>query len=396
MTYRMLAAATNHPDPVNPYFGLFNARSIQALTCRDVTVDVVSPRPFAPPLGPYSEYREIPPVSDGNGYSVHHPRFFYGVPKRLLYGLSGSSYAKRVPRYVEETFETPDVVHAYHIYLDGYGMMGYARDRDLPLFAVAHGAALNGFEEFGRGVRSRIRKTVEACDELLCVSETLARRAEEVAPGVTTRVVPIGADPGVFPVDQRDRIRRELGIPSDVPVVFFCGQYTERKGLNEVIDVLPGFEDSEVHFVFAGQDGELRRPLRNAILETGISDQVEIHYDVTDEALRRFFAIADLLMLPSYSEGRPTVIYEAMASETAVLASEVDGIPEQVSDGVTGRLIPPRDASALRDALREMCSDRARLREMGVAGYRRLVDEGWTWEAHAERVEGIHREYAER
>ena len=82
-----------------------------------------------------------------------------------------------------------------------------------------------------------------------------------------------------------------------------------------------------------------------------------------------------------------------MASRTAVLASNVGGIPEQVTDGETGRLIPPKDVDALRSELQELCADRIRLEEMGKAGYRKLLEEGWTWKGHAERVERIHREY---
>lgn len=393
MTYRMLAAATNHPDFLNPYVGLFNARSIGALVNRDVNVDVVSPRPFAPPRGPYSDYRKIPAISRHGTYAVHHPRFFYGVPKRVFYGVAGTSYAKRVPQYIERTFTEPDIIHAYHIYLDGYGMIPYCRTHDLPLFVVAHGAALNEFNGFARGVRSKIRETLETCDEVLCVSEALACRATELVPGVDTRVVPIGAEPDVFPVDQNDRIRRELGIPFDASVVLFCGQYIERKGVNEIMEVLSDFEDSNAYFLFVGQDGDLRVPLQRAILDAGLTDQAQVQHDVTDVALHRFFAVADLLLLPSYSEGRPTVIYEAMASETAVLASNVGGIPEQVTNEETGRLIPPKDVNTLRNELRELCADKTRLQEMGEAGYRTLLEKGWTWKAHAERVERIHREY---
>ncbi len=386
MSYRVLAAATNHPDPVNPYYGLFNARSIAALTDRDVEVDVVTPRPFAPPIGPYSEFSEIGTTSQHDGYEVHHPRFFYGLPKRLFYGLSGRSYAKRVPRYVEQSFEVPDVVHAYHLYPDGYGMLSYSREYDIPLFAVAHGAAINDFDEFARDVQAKIRETLEACEKVLCVSEALAKRAREIAPGVDVTVLPIGADPDAFPTEREPEIRSRFGIDPETPVVLFCGQYVERKGVADIIDILPALRSTEAYYLFVGQDGPLREPLEEAVEKAGMSEQVSISYDVPDQMIQDSFVLADLLLLPSYREGRPTVIYEAMATKTAVLASNVGGIQEQVTDGKTGILLQPRNPERLQEELRDLTAKQGQLRKMGSEGYQKLIDNGWTWDAHAEKV----------
>lgn len=390
MSYQVLAAATNHPDPVNPYYGLFNARSIAALTERGVNIDVVTPRPFAPPIGPYSEFNDIGITSQHDGYEVHHPRFFYGLPKRLFYGISGRSYAKRVPKYVEQTFETPNLVHAYHVYPDGYGMLHYCREHDLPLFVVAHGAALNEFDQFPGNVQSKIRETVEKSDTVLCVSQALANRVQDIGSNVHTTVLPIGADPSEFPTKQEQQLRAEMDIPEGRPVVFFCGQYVERKGVRDIIDVLPKLSDVDAHFLFVGQDGPLREPLMTALTEAGLTERSTIMYNVPDRMIQRCFTVADLLLLPSYNEGRPTVIYEAMASETAVLATGVGGIPEQVDQGKTGILIGEGNPDALKRELLDLVSDPTTLKSMGENGYQRLIEQGWTWEDHAKNLMEIH------
>ncbi len=385
MSYRVLAAATNHPDPVNPYYGLFNARSIAALNDRNVEVDVVTPRPFAPPFGPYSEFREIGKTSQHDGYEAHHPRFFYGLPKRLFYGLAGRSYARRVPEYVEDTFETPDVVHAYHLYPDGYGMLPYCRNHDIPLFAIGHGAAINDFEEFGWGVQSKIRETLEECDKVFCVSEALLERARALVPDVNASVLPIGADPDSFPTE-RAEIRSRFGIDRKRPVVLFCGQYVERKGVADIINILPDLKSTDARFLFVGQDGPLREPLEETVNANGMNEQVNISYDVPNRTIKQYFAIADLLLLPSYSEGRPTVIYEAMATNTAVLATNVGGIPEQVTEGETGILIEPGNHEKMSFIITEAINNINEIEQMGRAGYEKLITKGWTWEDHASRL----------
>jgi len=389
LTYSALAGAINHPDAINPYRGLFNYRSLRALADAGVSLDVVSPRPFAPPAGPYSAYRSLPTAADWGSHAVHHPRFWYLLPKRLLYAVSGSSYAKRVPPYVESTFDVPDVVHACHIYPDGYGLRPYAADHDLPLFVVSHGKLLNSLGGLPPGVEGKVRETLDAAAGVLCVSDALAETARGLTDPAKVDTVPIGADPDNYPVDQRDRLRRELDIDPDATVVLFVGQFIDRKGIPEIVDMLPDLDLPNAEFVFVGHGGDLEPDLRRAVAASGYSGR-HIYTGVTSLALRRWFAVADLLLLPSHAEGRPTVIYEAMASETAVLATDVGGVPEQVADGDTGRIVPAGDVDALRDALASLARRPDAVRRMGEAGHRRLLAHDWTWDDHAARVRDRH------
>lgn len=388
--YTALATAVNHPDAVNPYYGIFNYRILRSLSRAGTELDVVSPRPFSPPVGPYSGYASLPDVEDWGPYTVHHPRFWYLLPKRLFYSFSGESYATRVPTYVEQTFRAPDVVHACHIYPDGYGMLPYVRKHDVPLFVVSHGTLLNTLREQPRGVEMKIRRTLDEAAGVLCVSETLTAKARRLTDPSKVETVPIGADPEVFPIERESRIRRELDIPSEATVVLFVGAFTESKGVAEICDALRQLDTDDTVFAFVGRDGDLEGCLRRAVVESGFSDRY-VYAGLAPLALRRWYAVADLLILPSHSEGRPTVIYEAMASETAVLASDVDGIPEQVVDGETGVLIPPGDDEALTESLQRLTNDRKLLTRMGKMGYERLLDQRWTWGDHAGRIQELHR-----
>lgn len=387
--YSAVATATIHPDVNNPYQGIFNHRILKSLVEGGTSLDVVSPRPYAPPVGPYSSFSQLPEIEEWGAYDVHHPRFWYLIPKRFFYCISGKSYARRIPKYVDRTFEVPDVVHACHIFPDGYGMLPYVREHDLPLFVVAHGTLLNTFENQPPGVSGKIRTTLDEATGVLCVSDALAEKASRLTDPSKVATVPIGADPDRFPVDQRQRLRRELGVPDDATVVLFVGDLIESKGVAEIIDILPALDLENTVFVFVGPEGGLRGKLLRALARTKFPDRY-VYNGLPPIALRRWYAIADLLLLPSHSEGRPTVIYEAMASETAVLASDVGGIPEQVADGETGVLIPPGDVAALRSSLESLAQNRDRLKRLGEAGLERLYDNDWTWADHATRVQEIH------
>jgi glycosyltransferase involved in cell wall biosynthesis len=387
--YRLLASAVNHPDSVNPYIGLFNHRTLRALEAIELDLDVISPRPFAPPVGPYSAYSSIPEREQWGPYEVAHPRFLYPLPKRLFYALAGDSFARRVPSYVERTISEPDVVHACHIYLDGYGMLPYCRRHDVPLFVVAHGAFLNGYDELPVGVRSRIDETLAAAAGIMCVSGALAEKAQRHVSGSKVETIPIGADPTRFPVDRRTELRHELDVDPEATVLLFVGEFCERKGVPELLEILPDLDLPNTDFVFIGYGGDLKRELTRTVARSDFSNK-HVYTGVTSLALRSWLAVADALVLPSRAEGRPTVIYEAMASETAVVATDVGGIPEQVADGRTGILLPPRNPEALAAALRNLIGNRDRMRDMGRAGRRRLETNNWTWADHAERIKTLH------
>jgi hypothetical protein len=159
-------------------------------------------------------------------------------------------------------------------------------------------------------------------------------------------------------------------------------------------EILPTLDLPNTEFVFVGHGGDEEWTLRRALSSSPFTAR-HVYTGITSLALRRWLAVADVLVLPSHAEGRPTVIYEAMAAETAVLSTTVGGVPEQVADGETGVLIPPGDTDRLRDELTSLSADRERLREMGRRGRERLVEQGWTWDDHAKRVHRLHREALE-
>lgn len=387
--YHVLASAVNHPSAAFPYRGLFNYRSLRSLADAGVDLDVVSPRPKAPPIGPHSEYARLPIREQWGPYEIHRPEFFYLLPKRLFYGLSGRSFASRLTVYADDTFEVPDVAHAGHIYLDGYGLLPYVRKHDIPLFVVGHGSILNTFTSQPRSVRRKVEETLEEATGVLCVSDALATKAGTLTDPAKVSTVPLGADPSNFPVERKAAIREELGLADDSAVVLFVGRFSAAKGVPEILDVVPAFPTPEVEFVFVGHSGDLRPAIRETLRQSGRPERV--YWKLSPVTVRRLFAVADVLVLPSRSEGRPTVVYEAMASETAVLASTVGGIPEQVVDGETGLLVPPEDSDALREALQSMVADRSRLAAMGKRGHARLLEQGWTWSEHARRIREHHR-----
>jgi glycosyltransferase involved in cell wall biosynthesis len=169
-------------------------------------------------------------------------------------------------------------------------------------------------------------------------------------------------------------LREELSIPADAPLVAEVGRLCDVKGQRELIDaiaLLPG-----TRAVLVGADLELggayERALRDHADELGVTDRVVFAGYRGDAA--RVVAAADVVALPSWTEGLPLVVLEAMALGRPVVATAVGGTPELVADGETGLLVPPRDVAALTAALKRVLDDEGLRNRLGEAGKRRVAE----------------------
>jgi glycosyltransferase involved in cell wall biosynthesis len=390
-SYRVLGCAAEHPNHIFPVRTPFNHRSFDALNATGVDLDVVSPTPFAPPVGPYSEYRHVPRTEQWGSYQAHYPRFLYMLPKRYFYHVSGNSAQKRVDRYVERTFETPhDVVQACGFYLDGYASLSYCRRHDIPLVALSHAGDLRNFDTFSETVQEHIRETIDYCSAVLTVSDELSDIARQFAPASKVTTLPIGEDPENYPRHNRESIRQELGLDPETKLLLFVGRFEKEKGVKDLVAALDALDREDVAIAAVGHGGALRWWFLDELGK--LRHPAHAYWQLDPIAVRRLHVVADLLVHPSHFEARPTVIYEAMAAGTPVLASNVGGIPEMVVDGETGVLVPAHDPTTLSRTLDTLLDDPERLRVMGEAGLARLRDKQWTWTRHAERLTEIHRE----
>jgi glycosyltransferase involved in cell wall biosynthesis len=188
-------------------------------------------------------------------------------------------------------------------------------------------------------------------------------------------------------------LRAELGIPPSAPLVGEVARLCDVKGQRELIQALARLP--EVRAVLLGKDlehdGAFQTSLEREAERLGVRERVVFAGHRDDAA--SLIGELDLLILPSWTEGLPGVVLEAMARGRAVVATPVGGTPEVVSDGKTGLLVPPRDPEALADAVGRLLADPELRRRMGEAG-RRRVAERFTAESMTRRMLEIYDEVA--
>ncbi len=243
----------------------------------------------------------------------------------------------------------PDVVLAYWLYPDACGARHVARKLGLPFVAGARGSDIRVRDAVSRHLTRRV---VRAADALLTVSEDLGRLAmhDYGAQPDRVHVVPNGCDASIFHPRDRAAARAALEVPDDAQLIVYVGRLVPEKGLRELLEATRALapEIPRLRIALVGE-GPMRAELASLAAQCG-SEVVFAGAQPPDE-VARWMAAANLVTLPSYSEGHPNVLVEALACGRGVVATPVGGIPEVV-DATSGVLVPPRDAAALAEGLR--------------------------------------------
>jgi glycosyltransferase involved in cell wall biosynthesis len=247
-----------------------------------------------------------------------------------------------------------------------------ARRRRIPVLAVSRGwtgenAKVSLFEALDR-------LHLRWMDHVVCVSESQAAKVRRA--GVAERKVSVihnaiaperfgKADPAF-----REALQDYFPTPRG-PIVGAAGRLSTEKGFGVLIDAaaLVAAHRPSVGFVLFG-DGPLREVLMSQVHAAGLSGHVALAG--FQHNLDAFIPFLDALVLPSFTEGLPNVVLEALAASVPVVATAAGGTPEVVEDGKSGFLVPPGDAQALAERIQALLGCEEKRRAMGRYGHNRV------------------------
>lgn len=199
---------------------------------------------------------------------------------------------------------------------------------------------------------------------------------------IEARVIPNGVDTAIFNPGDQTQARMTLGLPKDGPILLFVANgikknpFKDYDTLIKAAALLGESSSTPLHLIALGEKGEQER-----------LGQLTIHYipQVSDpQVVAQYYRAADIYIHAAKAETFPNTILEAMACGLPVVASNVGGIPEQIIDGVTGFLVPPRNPELLVSAVQYLLDNPAIANEFSRAAVKR-VNELFTQEQMVER-----------
>jgi glycosyltransferase involved in cell wall biosynthesis len=245
---------------------------------------------------------------------------------------------------------TPDLIFSCFLYPDGYAALKIGKVLSVPVVTQSIGSDIN---RIGDPISAMHTRTVlRETDFLVTVSDDLRKKAVAMgAPPEKTRAVVNGCDLSVFHVRDRLEARQKLRIDPAAEAVVYIGRMDVKKGLRELVEAAASLhpERPNLHVYLVGE-GPDRPLIESAIQGNNATSYIHALPACAFDDVAAWMAAADLVTLPSYMEGCPNVVLEALACGRPVVATNVGGIPEIMSDEC-GRLVPPRDPVPLAQAL---------------------------------------------
>lgn len=359
---RILVVTSQFPIAGEPNRGRPILQTVRALS-RRAEVRVLSPVARYPRWARPRSYlfRAADPAHAVPGCDVRYLE--YPALPALSRPFNGRLCARTLHAPLREF--APDVVLSYWLYPDAYGAMRAAQRAGVPLVVGARGSDLRVRDAISRRLT---RPVLHAAQRILVVSEDLGRVAvrDYGADPARIRAIPNGCDAAIFHPQPREAARAALGLDAGAELVVYVGRLVPEKGLRELLDAVATLapQRPRLQLALIG-DGPMRAELEGC-LAADPSLRVALPGALGPQEVARWMAASDLVTLPSYSEGHPNVLVEALACGRPVVATPVGGIPEVV-DTDCGVLVPARDPAAL------------------AAGLADVLDRGWDASALARR-----------
>jgi glycosyltransferase involved in cell wall biosynthesis len=370
------------------------AKSVRSVE-PDIAVVVVAPH------GPGLADREMI-----DGLEIHRARYFWPARlQRLAYqheGLFETLCSSRLALVQLPFFllalmlkllgasRNAHVIHAQWVPTAAVALVvGWLRR--IPVVVSVRGADLNTARKsrFGRwltrAILGRVNYVVTVSDEF---RDLLAR---ELGCSKPLAALYNGVDTEQFHPRDKQASRRELGLPADRALVLYVGGLIERKGVRTLIEALAHDSSRPVALYLAGEGPQLDA-LKALAARNGVTERVHFLGKVGKDQVHLWMSAADMLVLPSYSEGRPNVVLEAMANGTPVVATAVNGTTELIRGGEDGLLFEPGDVAGLAACVSKVLAEPGLAAKLRVRGPERIASLGLTWPAHGRRLLAIYRD----
>lgn len=230
-------------------------------------------------------------------------------------------------------------------------------------------------------------------DRLIIPSSSIVAKVRAEGRDTRYSVIPSGVDLDRFATAVAPcGLRREIGMPSDGLLIGVVARLEREKGHRYLVEAMPRIvAASPVAWLVIVGDGSLAGELRERAAALPAPARDRVVFTGRRDDVAAVTADLDVAVLPSLREAQGISLLEAMARRRPVVASAVGGIPEVITDGVDGLLVPPGDPQALAAAVTRLLADPVLRRHLGDAGHR-TVAERFSIDAQVRRVEAVYDE----
>jgi glycosyltransferase involved in cell wall biosynthesis len=346
---RVLLFTSIFPTPSTPVRGIYSAYRFAALG-RHCDVRAIAPLPWWTFLGATGNWIRMRQEIVHGIQTTYLP--YPGIPGLPPLHAKAMAWAfARLIRRMQSDFPV-DAILAAWAYPDAAAAALVARRLDVPLVTMVLGSDINTIAQ-NPALRQATSWGLQQADCVISVSQALRSRVIDL--GVAPNRVLVqhnGVDGNRFTIADRQAARARLGLSSHGRLVCYVGNLVQEKGVDLLPLAIRHIQDAipDIKLAIVG-DGDRASQLRDTVRQLGLSATVRFYGKRRHTEVPDWIAASDVLVLPSRREGCPNVILEALASGRPVVAANVGGVPELLSEQ-SGILVSPDDPIALGAGLR--------------------------------------------
>lgn len=325
----------------------YHYAAVEALRNRGAEVDVLSFRKLYPKL----LFPGTSPSDTGRGALAP-------LGEQILQPLSPASW-RRAGRWVDERNPAAVLFHWWHPFF-APAYLGLLRHLST---TPAVGFLCHNVSSHERlpGGASLTRRLLRKGSFFVVGGHGLAEEVERIRPGAEIAIVlhPSYRLPHTQQPHDRAEARRKLGLPEKGAVFLFFGLVREYKGLDTLLEALALLPpDAEWTCLVAGEFYQSREPYDRLVESLGLAGRVRLENRyIANEEVPDYFAATDVTVLPYRDATQSGVAALSIAMRRPVLSTRVGALPEMISEGENGWLVPPEDPAALAGRLREIAAD---------------------------------------
>lgn len=309
---------------------------------------------------------------------------------------SENLYAARVSEIIKKY--NINLIHAHFAYPEGLiGLLARQRTGK-PLIITIHGYDILVEPSVGYGARiskrinAIISRVLNSADAVVAASQATFIEASRIVNDVNkVQLIPNGVDTQRFhPNLNRVYMKKKLGIEG-LTTIFTLRAHEPRYGLEYLIEAAPIVTKKREDVVFViGGDGSLRGYHEQLAAKLGVKERMIFTGSIPQNETPYYYAMSDMVVVPSLQEGFGLVVSEALACGKPVIGTKVGGIPDQLTDGYNGFLVPPRNPAEIASRILFLADQPDEAKRMGSNG-RKTVEEKFDIEKRIDKILSLYR-----
>jgi teichuronic acid biosynthesis glycosyltransferase TuaC len=388
------------PCKRHPTSAVFFANLMRELAPKLDKLIVVTPRIYIPKWltkikKNWAKWHFDPYCSHENGMEIFRP-FVLSLPgikylgintvlmQLLLYG--------RIKKLIQKN--SIDLLLGYNLIPEGIVATRLAKMFRLPVAYWAIGSDVNNFSTYDRLSRYLAKKSIGQSNLVITESKDLedkVRLLYKKPANVKTFYKGIDVD-NFTNLPHRHKLKQRYNLSKNKRYILFAGRIMRSKGIYELAEAFIAVSKkySDFELILLGEEIE-RCSFPGMFKKAGIEEKVHFKGMVPYKEVAYYMRSSDLFVFPSWAEGVPNVVMEAMAIGLPVVASNADGIPEVLINGVTGLSVPARNVEKLAEAILQMIENKT-LRESCIENAKKMIHERFNVKKNSSVLKSILRE----